>query len=89
METFKKIEGFEDYSITDHGNVRNDETGNNRKPFLNQDIAYQLGLSEDKKVSMWRIYCLVCNAFISNPDNKHEIEHIDGDTTNNKVCNLK
>ena len=89
METFKKIEGFEDYSISDHGNVRNDKTGKIRKPFLNQDNVYQLGLYKDKEVSMWRIHRLVCNAFIPNPDNKHDIQHIDGDTTNNEVTNLK
>ena len=27
VETFKKIEGFENYSVSDHGNVRNHKTG--------------------------------------------------------------
>ena len=79
----------QDYSISDHGYVRKDKTGKIRKPFLNQEHVYQSGLSKVKKVSMWRIHRLVCNALISNTDNKHDIQHIDGDTTNNKVSNLK
>ena len=27
METYKVIEGFEGYSISDHGNVKNNKTG--------------------------------------------------------------
>ena len=27
VETYKKIEGFENYSVSDFGNVRNDKTG--------------------------------------------------------------
>ena len=27
VETFKTIEGYENYSVSDHGNVRNDKTG--------------------------------------------------------------
>ena len=27
VATFKNIEGFENYSVSDHGNVRNDKTG--------------------------------------------------------------
>jgi len=27
VETYKKIEGFETYSVSDWGNVRNDKTG--------------------------------------------------------------
>ena len=32
VETFKKFDGFENYSVTDHGNVRNDKTGRILKP---------------------------------------------------------
>ena len=27
VETYKQIKGFENYSVSDHGNVRNNKTG--------------------------------------------------------------
>ena len=36
VATYKKIEGFEVYSVSDHGNVRNEKTGRILKGKINQ-----------------------------------------------------
>ncbi len=36
VETYKNIEGFENYSVSDYGNVRNDKTGRILKPDFNR-----------------------------------------------------
>jgi hypothetical protein len=46
-------------------------------------------LRKNGKTYTFRIHRLVAIAFIPNPDNKPIINHIDCDTTNNKVSNLE
>ena len=38
--TWKKIKQYENYSINEHGEVRNNTTGKIKKPFLNKSNGY-------------------------------------------------
>lgn len=59
---------------------------------MNQQIMKgykRVCLTKDHKQKSLFVHRLVAKAFIPNTDNKPEIDHIDGDPTNNKVENLR
>ena len=89
METYKKIQGFENYSVSDFGNVRNDKTGKIKN--VNVDIKgyVRVNLSSKTERKNKFIQRLVARAFILNPENKPQVDHIDNNRANNNIKNLR
>ena len=85
VETYKKIDGIENYSVSDHGNVRNDQTGRVLKPASNALGYLQVSINGNAK----RLHQLVATAFLVNPDNKKCVDHIDNNRQNNNLINLR
>jgi hypothetical protein len=51
---------------------------------------YQLGLIHDSKIKRsYRVHVLVAKVFIDNPENKKTVDHINHDTHDNKIENLR
>ena len=94
-EEWRQIKGFENYYVSDYGRVANfnyRNTGDSilMKPF-NTKVGYeQIALVDKngKRVKKY-IHRLVAEAFIPNPKNKPEVDHIDTNRKNNIVDNLR
>jgi len=91
---WKDITDFPNYQVSNLGNVRNKKRLNILKPrIVKKDygyISYEVYISKDGgKQFHKKIHRLVAEAFIANPDNRTEIDHIDRDTSNNHVDNLR
>ena len=86
MEEFRKIEGFENYSVSNHGNVRNDNTGLILKPRRHTAGYHTVCLGRNHYKYIHR---LVANAFCENENNYVQVDHIDHNKTNNNYQNLR
>lgn len=100
QEIWKDIEGYEGlYQISNLGEVKalprniNNQFKNkeyNLKKIINKDGYYVINLkNSNHKNKIHRINRLVAMAFIPNPENKLQVNHIDGNKKNNKVENLE
>ena len=88
MAEYRKIDGFP-YSVTSDGVVRNDRTGYLRKPTVSNNGYYRVKLWDKGKSQNCLIHRLVAIAFVPNPENKPEVNHVDGNKANNTASNLE
>lgn len=76
-EKWRKIEGYNNYSISNLGQVRNDKTKKIRKTYINKEGYSTLNLCNNGVLKKFSIHRLVGLAFIPNPENLPQIHHID------------
>ena len=82
------IKGFENYKIYEDGKIINNN-GLEMKICKNQDGYLQTNLyNKNKKRKCCRLNRLLALAFIPNPENKPEVDHIDRNRNNNNLENL-
>lgn len=95
MEVWKAINGYEGlYEISSYGNVRriaNKKTCKQKPISKRKDGGgyFQVGLYKNGIRKWFRVNRLVAIAFIDNPENKLEVNHIDGIRNNNHCENLE
>ena len=89
MENWRSIDEYENYEISDHGNVKNIKTNKMLKPRVNSNGYYIINLSKDGIISTLKIHRLVAQAFLTNHDDKLCVDHIDRDKLNNHKSNLR
>lgn len=94
MEQWAKIKGFSNYSVSTHGNVRQDPQNRILSLSLNQYGVQCVGMmrkdAEGKHKQFHRsVPLLVLNAFVPRPSEAFDTPiNLDGDRTNNRVGNL-
>lgn len=89
-ESWKPISGFEQfYAVSNTGRVQNINTGRDLKPFVNDNGYGSVKLFNGKSKREAKVHRLVAEAFIPNPENKPQVNHIDRNKLNNNVSNLE
>ena len=87
MEIWKKIEGYENYSVSSEGRVRNDKTGRMLRLVYNKAGYTIVGLWPDGR--RHRVHRLVAAAFLSNPNGYPCVNHKNEIKDDNRVENLE
>lgn len=78
------------YTINDKGEVFSDNSGR-MKTRYRAGSKYKIinFMTEDGQKRTFRVHRLVATAFLPNPQNKKEVNHIDGNKENNSLENLE
>lgn len=87
-EIFKTIVEFPNYMVSNFGNVKG-IYGNILKSWSNDSGYNKITLINNGNKFNRFIHRLVANVFIENPNNYNEINHIDGNKSNNHTSNLE
>jgi hypothetical protein len=90
FEEFRDIEGYEGlYRISNQGKVYSVKRDKFLKPQKKKNGYLHVNLSKNEKQKFYYVHRLVASAFIPNPQNYKEVNHISEDKTDNRVENLE
>lgn len=88
-ETWKDIPGYEGrYQVSSLGRVRTD-SGKIMSLELTQRGYFRVELWSSHSRKRFKVHRLVAIVFIPNPKNLPQVDHINGDKTDNRVENLR
>jgi len=88
-EEYKPIQDFENYEVSNLGNVRNKKSGIILRCSIGKDGYYKVSLYQDKIKYSKKIHKLLAQAFIENPENKPCVDHKNNNKLDNNIDNLR
>jgi len=85
----KQIGEFENYSINIDGSIYSKKHKRFLNPYKDKHGYLIIDLFKDKKRNTKKVHRLLAEVFIPNPNNLKEVNHIDGNKSNNDISNLE
>lgn len=89
MQMRKELHFTKNYQVDIEGNVYNTRTGHKKRLIKQRSGYFYVELFKNNKAKRYLVHRLVAKAFIPNPENKPQVNHKDGNKTNNHVSNLE
>lgn len=86
---WKSVPDSDTYIVNENGEVKNISTGKYIIGDINTAGYYRVSLCINGKQKKFFRHRLVALLFIPNPKNLREVNHIDGDKSNNSISNLE
>jgi len=86
---FIPIKSHPDYEISKEGIIRKIKTSAIKSQYLNDKGYYMISIRYGLKSNPYRVSRMVAETFIPNPENKPEVNHINGIKTDNLWTNLE
>lgn len=94
-EIWADIENYEGlYQASNFGNIKSLPNKNHKdekilNPTINSSGYLKVELYKNRKAKDFYVHRLVASTFLPNPDNKPQINHRDGNKSNNSISNLE
>ena len=94
VENWKTIKNYENYQISDFGNVKMTENNLTRKerqlkPLITTKGYHRVRLYQNNISKFYFIHRLVAEYFLTNIENKNTVNHINGNKSDNSLINLE
>lgn len=77
------------YEVSNYGRIRNNVTERILKPYISKRGYFMQGISINGKHNHVTVHRAIAEVFIPNPENKLQVNHIDGNKLNNYISNLE
>lgn len=90
LEFWRDVKGYENlYQVSNVGQVKSLKSNKILKSGKTKDGYLQVCLCKNGEKKSFRINRLVAEAFLPNEDELPEVDHVNGDKTDNRICNLQ